>query len=122
MPPLFNGVGFAIKREVRSSFCYHEMFGRVGMKVRFDFEPGPFLRSTTTEEDEVEASARDVKTAGQEKDPLKDEDGRNARKEIRIIGHPALGNIPKPEGHALGWLDFALNVDVGSQWTVGHDA
>ena len=71
MPPLFNSVGFTIKREVRSSFCYHEMFGRVGMEVRFDFEPGPFLRSTATEENETEASARDVKTAGQEKGPLK---------------------------------------------------
>lgn len=46
---LLDDVFLAVKGEIRSSLYYHEMFGGVWVKVRFDTEFGSFLRNPTTE-------------------------------------------------------------------------
>ena len=69
-------------------------------------------------------STRDVRATSQEKGSLMTRNtnySRNGRREVRILSEPTLRDIHKPEGQSLIWLDFALHVGVGSQWTVNHD-
>ena len=46
---LLDDVFLAVKGEICSPLYYHEMFGGVWVKVRFDTEFGSFLRNPTTE-------------------------------------------------------------------------